>query len=260
MAYKSSGAKTYKKQPARRGHVVLFGLSVVSLLTAGGIVTYSTTIAEREAAAPVYPVDELPAHVVLAGALIEAGISPEALAVAGLTTEQAGQVIETALEEARSREVQLRTALENKHNAQRHLTLLRRQSGSSQQDLTAAKELLASATQTYDALISLIKTPAASRLDAAQQRRFAACHANASREMPLEYGAHSWSDEEAASIAQACRQKTACEARGEELDADCAAVLRQADANSDVAVARQTIETRLESIQAVWDQKIRADD
>jgi len=257
---KTHGSPVRKKQPSRRGHIFVFGVSAACLIGAGGLATYTVAVAERKGITPFMVVDQLPDHVVLASALLSAGIAPEALAVAGLTTDEATLVIDAALEAARPRLIQIRTALENKHTAQKRVTQLRRQAGASQSEIVIAKEAVVSTTQTHDALISLVEIPAVARFDDAQRRRFLACHTNASQDMPLKYGAFGWSSQEASAIAQASRQKTACEARGEDLDPESAAILSRADANADVAVAHQTIETRLDDIQAVWDLAVREDE
>ncbi|HED54126.1 MAG TPA: hypothetical protein ENJ00_07985 [Phycisphaerales bacterium] len=112
------------------------------------------------------------------------------------------------------------------------------------------------ASQTYDGLIALVNIPAVDQLDAAEQRRFSASHTNAARDLPLQYGAFNWSPDQASAIAQASRQKSACESRGESIDSETASTLSWADANADVAVASQSIEARLESIRNIWDSGV----
>lgn len=241
----------------RSGHVLGILLGAGTLVAAGTLVTYSAAVSNG---APIASTDQLPDDVVLRSTLLSAGLAPEALAVAGLTGEEADTVLSAATDAARPRIVQLRIALDNKHAAERRVNQLKRQSGVSEFELAGAKDAARSAVQTYEGLIALISTPALNLLGSDELRRFNASHANTSTGLPLHYRAHPWSATEANEIAQASRQKAASEARGETLEAEFASTLSQADLNEDVAVASQSLDTRLAEIRITWDLVTRGGD
>ncbi|RNC81393.1 MAG: hypothetical protein ED559_06260 [Phycisphaera sp.] len=238
----------------RKGHVLLAALAAC-IATAGGLVVFVSSASKFEAPASVIT-NELSDEAVVASALVDAGVSPESLAVAGLTGQEASPVIDAAITAAESRIIPIRTSLENKAAAIRSYTELRRGGDATAQQLAAAKEAVNQATQTHASLVALVRAPAVALLDTDEVRRLDAHQANHSRKLPLQYKAYKWSSSEVMDIMQASQQKAADESRGDAVDPDAVSILNQADLNTDVAVAANSLTLRLQAIRVAWDAAI----
>ncbi|MEM9167063.1 MAG: hypothetical protein AAGB48_08555 [Planctomycetota bacterium] len=195
---------------------------------------------------------------VVAGAIAEAGIQPEPLAVAGLTAAEARNVISQAVMVAEARAESLRTTQNEIASAHAALDALRREPGT-RQEADAARQRLAAARAARQLQLEAVSTPSLALLNSDQARRFHNCHQNASTGLPARFGAAEWTDEQAAELAQACRIVQNAEADSDrDAPPEARSVVDAAGMNQDVVAASVDFNGRLAAIQDAWRAAIEA--
>lgn len=238
----------------RRGQIMVTSV-LLGVAAFGGVVIFANSAKRFEMPAPRLP-DQLPDKAVIASVLTDAGISPEALAVAGLSGSEATPVIGAAVSAADFRLVPLRASYENKASTAREYTRMRREGSATPIQLASAREAMELAAATHRGLIAQVRSAAVNLLESDELRRLDAYAANSGRDLPLRFRAYAWKAKDAVDVMQALQQKTADETRGDAVDPAAQAIIDQADLNLDVAIAASTLDTRLAAIHAAWDGEV----
>jgi len=238
------------RQVSRRGSVITLVIGSVALLTS---ITVITAMTYRSEVSPTpYRGASIPDQLVVVTAVSQAGVTPEALAVAGLTASEAQAAINEAVSQAESRLAPLRTSMQNVETARDALRQAERDASASESQLPSLQQALDDAVDSRDQLIVQIRALALGSLDTGEMRRFNSYHSASKGVLPAVFMAKVWTADDVARLSAVSRRLSSAAARGE-TDADAQAEYDQALADPDVAAANANYDQRLAAIQAAWD-------
>lgn len=234
----------------RHGAALGAAIGAVALVS---VITVTTVVSYRAEHAPAqYKGANIPDALVVATAVSQAGVTPVALTVAGLSATEAQLVINEAVSQAESRMTQLRVSMENIETARSALQVAEGDSLTSDAQLATLRQTLDDAVSTRDEIIALVQAPAIASFDAGELRRFGNFHSAPQGDLPPMLLAKDWSADDVARLSAASRRLSAAAARGES-DPDAQAEYDAALADPDVAAANANYDQRLAAIQTAWD-------
>lgn len=188
--------------------------------------------------------------------LISAGLSPEVLCAAGLTSQQVASVVASGREYLADHLTEVEGANASFASASADVVRLERlaqQGKAGQQDLaelTAARANLAAAVAAKESELAEVFNAATEGLSTEERALVSQFHANRSREVPLKYRGTMRTDEEWVRLRDAASSQAIAVRRGEEIDAASAQIL--SDANTAETVRAASAIAGLASIRTAW--------
>jgi hypothetical protein len=181
------------------------------------------------------------------------GLSPDALAAAGVTSQQAG-VIATNLQDYLDGDGSgLQDAIDAWGAANRDADMARRAVQSGKGDVETASSLnsaLASALAAKNSAINATVAAAAGQLDNSVLEALARIKANRHQNVPVQYLVIDRTAEQWRQLRDALSQKKFRDSVGAGLDADAAAIISDADADTAVSTAVGRVVSNLAAIKA----------
>lgn len=249
-----------KKQAVRsskRGSV----LSVVALVVATGIAGTSLYLASYPAIFNTSTTAEAvtPTAAQVQVMLVRAGLTPDALAAAGVSQQSAATVIADAKAEVlenytafAAAEESLATAAAQKRSLDR---LVKLQKATEQQitDHTAAVTQIASAQSTCDAVLADVYTASIDSLSAPQRTALAAIKNNRTWSLPLEYLVMDYTEAEFVQLRNALGEKRVCDQLSEEPCQATTTLLQNVNAHPTVIAAKTALDANLAGIENAWE-------
>lgn len=190
--------------------------------------------------------------------LLRAGLSPEALAAAGVTPVAVASTLQAAAQQLAGAPSALANADLAFANARRESDRLERliQSGKgSQEDVAAyqaAKAALEAATAQRQAALDAVLTAATSSLPAAQRTALLNARANAAWNLPPEFLVVNRSQEDWVRLRDALANEKIARKLGDQADPAAQAQLANWRAAPAVAMARSGLDTHLTQVRANW--------
>lgn len=248
------------RPPARsRGSALSVFVALASVLS---IVTLTTVVAHHnDTTASLFQGATVPDDLIVAAAVTQTGVTPEALTVAGLSLTEAGVVIDRVVADVVSRMDELRASIQSIEAARGALQLAEQDTSSTDAQLNSLRQTLEDADNTHRQMISAVQASALSSLSEPQRRRFDNYRSNSARYTGLhpQLAASTLSPEEATRLAAICRRLSTAQARGES-DPDAQSQYSAALAEPDAAEAADRFEERLEAIQLAFNNAIDVSD
>ena len=180
------------------------------------------------------------------------GLSPDSLAAAGLSAEQAAQIKANLKEHFDGEGANLQTVIDRWGSAYRAADLSRRavQSGKGTvEDLTAKDAALATALAAKNAAIDAAASAALDQIDGGVVQALARIKANRPNNVPVQYLLVDRTEEEWRQLRDALSHQQTREAAGRELDADAVSVVAQADAQPATVAAAAAVANNLAAIR-----------
>lgn len=248
--------------PAPRGFVLK--ITLLGALAFAGLVTVGMQSFDMETPPgsppqPVFVSSAAPTARETQRVLARIGVTPRALAAAGVSVSQAQVVYGQAEAFMQSQGMALRLAESRYAEASEGFTNLRRRVGQgvgTAEDVggfAAAKAQMESAKQLLDAKTEALRVAALSGLDPVAVATIQRIRAQEALELPEEFLAADWSPAQAVTLRGALAAQRHATATGEVLDPTAASVIAAANALPQVAQATQTVSTA-DAIAAGWTQ------
>lgn len=217
----------------------------------------AATVASMPKGSATLTKNPAPAPPVAAHYLDALGLSPDALAAAGLSAGQAAQIKDNLEEHFREMGPGLQAAIDTWGDARRAEDTARRavQSGKGTvEDLAARGAALATALANKNSAINAAAAAALNRIDNAAVERLARIKANRPMNVPAQYLVTDRTQEQWRRLRDALSHKKQRDALGRESDADAAAIISDANAEPATAAAAAGIAGNMAGIRQAMSQ------